>query len=224
MANLKKYLELIELAKSDIREIIKLEDIVKADYTQELMKESGGSRKLKRYKIVKKYLDNCKKHSAKRPAFHNIFYDDIRNVSVVCNGYSMHVLNDDRFKDLESPEALAGITYTKLIPEFKTSVKINIDSLIPEIKLQSKLSTKQKQPYIIKFTDTCHYAVNPEYLLTAIELLELSGEIEVFLDLGKNINPLVFKNDLGLSMILPIRYYPEYAIPGNPEVNKEIPE
>jgi hypothetical protein len=217
MSNLLNYINLLNQALTENHNVtlIQLLEQMKQDYILESM--SNNKSKLNKYKLVKKYLEQCKKYNPQKTNLHNIKYDDIRNISVICNHYSM-ITFKERYEDLESPEALSNITnYINFlsIDDF-TPITIDIDDLLPKLKIAVKLnkSKKDKDPFKIEAGEQVYY-YNPEYLIWAIQILELKGEIEFYFDLGNNVSPIKLNTKNGDALILPVYKKRKFRIPMN---------
>lgn len=199
MANLKRYLKLLEEYDHE-----GLKELIKADLTTELMKEIGGNTLVKKHNIIKKYIKKSILSNPERSFNSGTKYIESENMTVVCNGYSLHMLYNTRFEDLETSKAMEQLDYKKVIDyNNKTAQKIDIDKILPDLKLQAKLNNLEN-PYVLEINNH-KMGFNPTYLLNAIELLELKGESEIFVNMDNKVEPIIIKNKIGLSMVLPVR-------------------
>lgn len=150
------------------------------------------------YKAVEKFLKKCMKDKPYHQIFHGVYWNETARRSVVCDGYSVFELNE-RFKDLETENALKDFNYKRLYFE-DTCAYLDIDVLIPEFKQVSKV----KNEYCVLNLNGMKIGVDPKRFLLAIDLLGLKGTIKV--EYTSPISPLIFENAAGeIALLLPVK-------------------
>lgn len=183
---------------------------LKAELRDEIYQESLKAKPnaKKRYTAMKKYFGyvSSVREALTKPAI--IEFEDKQYTSF-CNSYSL-VLTTESCGEMVMFDTAAGNypDVTRLISFDGTEEKIDISKVIAKAKAQGyKLnkSTVNDNEYVM-FYEGNYYRIG---LVDASYGIINDGEEVIFYHVPNSMKPLVLKNDLGIAMIMPIRYESE---------------
>ena len=183
---------------------------LKAELRDEIYQESLKAKPnaKKRYTAMKKYFGyvSSVREALTKPA--TIEFEGMQYTSF-CNSYSL-VLTTESCGEIPMFDTAAGNypEVTRLIHFDGTEEKIDISQVIAKAKAQGyrlNKSTVNGNEYVM-FYEGNYYRIG---LVDASYGIINDGEEVTFYHVPNSMKPLVIKNDLGIAMIMPIRYESE---------------
>jgi hypothetical protein len=211
-----KYLEMILEAEKEIgysKKLYELKELITKDLQESLIKENKGNKSLKVYKTIKQILRENKTNLKYGDRFHHVYYDEIRQKSLICNGCIMLELNS-RFEDLEHENAFKDFNYRKII-DIDDMITYRLEfnqEFLTDVKIKSKLKRDKKglndhALVSLNINDKkCWY--DSKLLQYVIDILQITPdnifELKFVLE-NTRVNPILIKNENGRALILPVK-------------------
>lgn len=187
-------------------QIEQLKTELRDEIYQESLKAKPNAKK--RYTAMKKYfgyVSNIRKVLSKPAA---VEFEGKQYTSF-CNSYSLVLTTEDIGEmELFDPETGNYPDVTRLIHFDGTEEKIDISKVMAKAKAQGyrlKKSETNENNYLM-FYEGNYYRIG--LLDYSYSIIDDGGEV-IFYHVPNSMKPLVIKNNLGIAMIMPIRYESE---------------
>lgn len=186
-----KVLELV--SNNNVDEIIKL---AKLEIKEQVIKEKGGNKELKRFKAVQRYIKNIEKRCV---AGFNGTREE-QDKQCFSDGYTAFILNN-KIEGLPKNEK-QNLDLHTVLKDVDANNEINVD--INDIKSAFKI---HKAKYGRKHP-TCRYNLgisqyNAEYVLNCYDIL--GGNIIFKQSQTNELSPAILESENGIAILLPIR-------------------
>lgn len=186
--------KILKLASNNsVDEIIRL---AKLEITEQVIKEKGGNKELKRFKAAQKYIKNIKNHWTTK---HNGVWEE-NGKQCLSNGYTGFIL-ENKIEGLPKIEK----TSLDLHTVFKNTsanneINVNINDIKAAIKIHKSIHRSNTPP--------CEYDLgisryNAEYILNCYDIL--GGDVVFKQSETNELSPAILKSENGIAILLPIR-------------------
>lgn len=186
--------KVLELSvNNDISKLIKLAEL---EIKEQVIKEKGGNKELKRFKAVQRYIKNAEKSLVGE--FKGAWEE--QGKQCFSDGYSAFILKN-KIEGLPKAEK-QNLDLHTILKDINAKNEINVD--INKIKSTVKI---HKAKYGRKYP-TCQYDLgislyNAEYILNCYDILD--GDI-VFKQSGTDeLSPAILESENGIAILLPMR-------------------